>query len=83
MNLPRDEHGSIITSANFGYAVLVKIEYRKDEWGIEVADDIPEYPHTLHGPFFTQEEAQEWMDAYPDDEDVVEMTALTINNVRP
>jgi hypothetical protein len=32
------------------------------------------------GPFNTPEEASEWMDAYPDDENIVDMDAFFLNS---
>ena len=82
MALPRNEYGDIITSAEFGVSYMVRIEWSTDEFGapIDVTRESP--AETFHGPFDSLEEATEWLEAYPDDTDVFEMTAITLNNVR-
>jgi hypothetical protein len=81
MSLPRDEDG-IITSAEFGQAYFVRIFYNTDTEGAWVEEG--DWTNvTLHGEFLTEEEAAEWMNAYPDDTDVKDMDILTVNRVRP
>lgn len=80
--LPTDEDGDIVTSAAFGHMPLVKITYNTNadnsEW-----DGTGEQPSTLHGPFKDDDEAQAWMDAYPEDTDIDDMVTITLNGVRP
>jgi hypothetical protein len=82
-NLPRDEDGNIETSAAYGLQWAVRITYNTDPEGNWV-----EYEDwgnsTLHGCFDTQEQANEWLIAYPDgDKDVKDMDVIGINRVRP
>lgn len=80
--LPRTEDGSINTSAAFGHLPLVRITYNTGPDGAWLDDD--DYSaETLHGPFATEAEAQEWLQAYPDDTDVRDMDVLVLNAVRP
>lgn len=69
-------------SAIFGQGWLVRITYNTDQNGAWVADD--DYSNiTLHGPFDTVEEAQEWMNRYPDgDRDLKDMDAICFNKVK-
>lgn len=81
--LPLDRFGEIVTSADFGTAFLVRVEYNTDEHGAPVADG-EDGPSTLHGPFNSRTEAKRWCDAYPiDDPDVVDVSIETLNRVRP
>lgn len=77
------EDGSITTSAVYGGFWLVRITYNTDPEGVWVDED--DYSNqTLHGPFESPEEAQSWMDAYPDgDKDLKDMDVLMVNKVRP
>jgi hypothetical protein len=80
--LPRDEDGFVITSASYGELWAVEIIYNTDPEGNWVDDD--DYSNrTLHGPL-TRAEAEEWMDAYPDeDRDLKDMNIVVMNAVRP
>lgn len=82
-DLPRDDDGFIETSASFGECWAVRITYNTDPDGNWVTED--DYSNvTLHGTFDTQEEADEWLQAYPDgDKDVKDMDLIVINRVRP
>ena len=46
-------------------------------------DDPEEYPSTFHGPFASDEEVQEWIEAYPEDTDIHDFHVGTLNLVRP
>jgi hypothetical protein len=81
--LPVDADGLVNTSAEFGETLVVEIEWNTDFDGREIDPAKEEYPRTLHGPFLDEAEAKAWMDAYPDDTDVHEMSAVTLNSVRP
>lgn len=82
--LPRDEDGHILTSAEYGECWVAKIEYNTDFDGSEVDPGEPVHPETLHGPFTSQQECADWLNAYPDgDTDVHDMTVLNMNRVRP
>jgi len=81
--LPRDEDGHVITSAEFGEWVIVRVTYNTDPDGKPVAED-DWTNQTLHGPFRDQEEAVAWMDDYcPDDTDIKEIETVVLNAVRP
>jgi len=83
--LPRED-GHIVTSAAFGHGWLVEILYNTEADGAEVPEEVHErdLPRTLHGPFSSEEEAQSWMDAYPDgDTDIYDIRMSLINLVRP
>lgn len=83
MPLPTDEDGNIITSAEFGEARLVKVEYNTDHDGREIDPAKEEYPVTLHGPFKDDAEAHAWADAYePDSTDIHDVHFITLNLVR-
>ena len=73
---------SDVHSAEFGHTFLVKIEWSTDFDGRVIDPGKEEYPETLHGPFDTSEEAVEWMNTYPDDPDIYEMTVVVINRVK-
>jgi hypothetical protein len=81
--LPVDDEGFIMTSAEFGQSAMVIVEYNTDFDGREIDPAKEEHPRTFHGPFTDMDEASKWMDAYPDDTDVHDMTAVPLNNVRP
>ena len=83
IDLPRDEDGDIVTSAQFGETWLVRIFYNTDPEGKWVEyDDWGNV--TLHGEFSSQEEAEAWLEAYPDgDKDVKDMDVILVNRVRP
>jgi hypothetical protein len=84
IDLPRNEHGEIDTSAAYGEQWMVKIEYNTDFDGREIDPGKEEYPVTFHGVFYSLQEAADWMNAYPDgDTDIADMTAQCINAVRP
>lgn len=84
INLPVDEDGDIIISAEFGEHHMVRITYLTDFDGREIDPGKEEYPATLHGPFDSHEEAVAWMDAYPDgDTDIEDMVTIVANRVRP
>jgi hypothetical protein len=82
-NLPRDEDGNIETSAAYGLQWAVRITYNTDPEGVWVEwEDNSNV--TLHGCFDTEEQANEWLIAYPDgDKDVKDMDVIGINRVRP
>lgn len=81
--LPTDDEGHIITSAIFGMQWLVEVVYNTDPDGNWVDDD--DYSNkTLHGPFVSEDEAVQWIDAYPDgDRDLKDISVLGMNAVRP
>ena len=82
--LPTDEDGHIETSASYGQHYLVRITYNTDPEGNWVDGNIDDSNQTLHGPFFTQDEAETWIIAYPDgDKDVCDMDVICFNRVRP
>lgn len=81
--LPVTDDGDINTSAEFGESTIVVIEWSTDFDGREIDPGKEEYPRTHHGPFVDIDEAARWMDAYPEDTDVHDMTAVPLNNVRP
>ena len=82
--LPTDEYGHIVTSAEFGMGWLVQIVYNTDPEGNWVDGYIDPSNCTLHGPFDTEDEAVEWMEAYPDgDTDVYDMHVIVFNRVQP
>lgn len=85
MSLPSNEDGDIITSAEFGQwtpvegeHLLVEIIYNTGPDGAWVDED--DYSNrTLHGPFVSIEEAQSWMEAYPDgDTEIKDMETTKI-----
>lgn len=80
--LPRDEDG-IITDASFGDAFMVQIEYTTDFDGRVIDPDQEDYVRTFHGPFDTEAEAKEWLEAYPDFDEMHDMTVIVLNKVRP
>lgn len=77
------EDGHIKTSAEYGEVWMVKVEYNTDFDGREIDPGKEEYPCTFHGEFFSEQEADEWLMAYPDDTDVHEITIVNMNRVRP
>lgn len=82
--LPRTADGTIETSASFGMSTtaIVRVTYNTDVDGAWVDED-DHSNQTFHGPFADLDEAQAWMEAYPDDTDVKDMDAITLNAVRP
>ena len=80
--LPTGEYGDTDCSARFGTSIAVIIEYNSDFDGTRVPFDVEDRPKTIHGPFFTEEEAKRWIEDYPDSKDVYDMYSITINNVR-
>ena len=68
-------------SAVFGQGFLVMIEYTTEADGEPVAEDC-DPPNTLHGPFDTEAEAVQWMETYPDFDELDDMTVVTFNRVR-
>jgi len=83
-DLPRTEHGEIDTSAAFGEAWMVHIQYNTDHDGREIDPEHEEWPETYHGIFETQQEAADWCNAYPDgDTDIHDMYVKCMNRVRP
>lgn len=83
IDLPRDTEGDIVTSAQFGETWLVRIFYNTDPEGKWVEEG--DWTNvTLHGEFSSSEEAEAWLEAYPDgDKDVKDMDIILINRVRP
>jgi hypothetical protein len=82
--LPRDEDGFVQTSASYGDLWHVRITYYTDFDGRKVDPGKEELPETFHGPFETQEEAVEWVEAYPDgDTDIEDIVVGVLNKVRP
>ena len=82
--LPRNSDGNPDTSASYGEAWMVEVEYNTD-WDGRVIDPKEEvYPRTFHGPFFTEAEATEWMDHFmPDSTDIHDIRVSVLNLVRP
>lgn len=88
--LPTDEDGHIITSAEFGEHVMVKITYHTEADGTPIPEfgedgwKVIDLPTTFHGPFVDEAEAQAWIDAYPDgDTNIDDMVTIPLNAVRP
>jgi len=83
-SLPLDEEGHIIHSADFGDLWLVRVTYHTDSDGkpVDVMTEL-DLPQTLHGPFDTIEEADRWVQSYPDSTDVAEVDLVVLNKVRP
>lgn len=81
--LPRNSEGEIETSAEFGECWFAQIEYNTHADGSEVFGFEEDPPRTLHGPFDSPQEAADWLNAYPDDTDVHDMTVQVMNRVRP
>jgi hypothetical protein len=81
--LPRNDDGFVDTSASYGELWIVEVTYNTDPDGNWVEDD--DYSNrTLHGPLFSEAEAQEWIDGYPDgDRDLKDIRVLNMNAVRP
>lgn len=79
--LPVDADGAIVTSAEFGEAVLVEITYNTNEHGVRV-DSEPVLPRTLHGPFADAAEAEKWIQAHPDDSDIDDYYTIPLNLAR-
>jgi hypothetical protein len=78
--LPSTSDG-ITTSADFGSAWIVEVFYNTDPSGEWVSDD--DYSNrTLHGPM-SREEADAWVNAYPEDKDLKDIAVSMINFVRP
>jgi hypothetical protein len=72
----------INTSADYGEAYLVQVTYNSDPENnrvpFEDASNI-----TLHGPFDTKKEADDWIMAYPEDSrDVRGLEIVVMNRVR-
>lgn len=80
--LPRDEDGRIVTSAEFGESHIVRIVWTTDHDGRHIDPGKEEYPETFHGPFETQAEAKEWLEAYPEFTDIEDMFVIPLNSVR-
>jgi hypothetical protein len=51
-------------------------------WLVRIVEDktVDGRSNFYFGPFNTPEEASEWMDAYPDDENILEMDAFFLNS---
>lgn len=81
--LPRNEHGDLITSAEFGETWVVEIQWSTDFDNREIDPLTEEYPRSLYGPFFTEAEAKEWLEAYPEFTEIHEMLIIPLNSVRP
>jgi hypothetical protein len=81
--LPRSDDGDIITSAEFGTLYAVRVTYNTDPEGVWVEfEDNSNF--TLHGGFDSRDEAESWLEAYPDgDKDVKDMDIIVMNRVRP
>ena len=69
-------------NAEWGHAWIVDVEYNTEADGTQVPEGEPG-PHTLHGPFDTEAEAVEWLQNYPEDTDVYDITLGVINKVEP
>lgn len=78
--LPKRD-GHVITSAEFGQTLLVEVTYNTNTENV-IADDDDDSNVTLHGPFYDMDEAQLWMDDYPDSTDVRDMRTIYLNEVR-
>jgi hypothetical protein len=78
-----DKFGDVTCSAEFGEFYVVRITYNRDPEGTWVEDD--DYTNfTLHGDFDAIEQAQNWMELYPDgDRDIKDMDIVNVNRVRP
>jgi len=79
-----DAESGIIHSADFGDLWLVQVTYSTD-WDGRQVDVTKELvlPQTLHGPFDTIEEADRWVQTYPDDPDIADINLVVLNKVRP
>jgi hypothetical protein len=82
--LPRDADGTLITSAIFGEDWVVEVEYNTDHDGRVINPELEDYPRTVHGGFYSKEEADEWAEGFcPDDTDINEVRVIPLNLVRP
>jgi hypothetical protein len=84
IDLPRDEDGFIQCSAVHGEFWMVHIQYNTDHDGRDIDPEHEEWPETFHGPFYSQQEAADWCNDYPDgDTDIHDMYVKCMNAVRP
>jgi hypothetical protein len=79
--LPRDEYGLVRTDAAYGNTHLVEVTYTTEHDGSEPTEG--DTPRTLHGPFFTEDEAKAWIEDRPDFDDVDDYLVIPLNSVRP
>jgi hypothetical protein len=84
IDLPRNEDGEIETSAVHGECWMVHVQYSTDFDGRVIDPEHEEWAETFHGPFYSQQEAADWCNAWPDgDTDIHDMYVKCMNNVRP
>jgi hypothetical protein len=83
IDLPRDEDGFIETSAVHGEMWMVHIQWSEDHDGRVIDPEHEEWPETFHGPFFSQQEAADWSNAYPEFTEIHDMYVKNLNLVRP
>lgn len=69
------------TTEEDGHLYAVEIEYNTDFDGREIDPGKEEYPRTLHGPFLTKDLAIKWLEDYPEDTDVHDMSVIPLNLV--
>jgi hypothetical protein len=81
-DLPRDTDGHINTSAEFGEDYMVRIVWSTDPEGNPVDED-DNSNETFHGTFASQQEAADWVNAYPEFEEIRDIYVWNINRVRP
>lgn len=76
-----ERDGRVITSAEFGESLLVEVTYNTTAENV-IADNDDDSNITLHGPFFDRDEADRWIQDYPDSTDVRDFRVIFVNNVR-
>ena len=69
--------------AIYGYCYMVEIEWSTDFDGRVIDPTQEEYARTLHGPFETRAEADQWMYDFPEDTDIADMRSIICNRVQP
>lgn len=79
--LPEIEDGLVDCSAKFGIQHVVVVTYNTDPKGKWVPFE-DHSNQTWHGPM-SLEEAQRWVEDYPEDKDIKDMYIGCLNGVRP
>lgn len=81
--LPRNEYGEIQCSAEYGESFIAQVIWTTDFDGRPIDRDKEDFPSTYHGPFYSRDEANQWVYAYPEFEDIEDILVLNMNSVRP